>query len=94
MGTKLAEYPNSRGTGTYDIVRGADGVVYCNCMGWKMNKDCKHLRAFLSSCATSTPTTPVVAKKQRTVVANTAVADSQPELALAVEQAVKELKGH
>lgn len=27
----------------YDIKLGGDGVVYCMCQAWKMNKWCKHL---------------------------------------------------
>ena len=92
MGTKLANYPNSRGTGSYAIIRGGDGVVYCECMGWKMNKDCKHLRAFLGKCATSTPG-PTAPKGLAKRAASKAKTDSNPELAKAVEQAVAELKG-
>jgi hypothetical protein len=43
----------SKSTGeTYDIRRGADGVVYCACLGWRYSrltpKSCKHVRAYLS----------------------------------------------
>lgn len=35
----------------YDIKKGRDGVVYCDCMGWKMStkdpKTCKHVEEFV-----------------------------------------------
>ena len=30
----------------YEIRRGKDGVVYCNCWGWIRNKRCKHLTMY------------------------------------------------
>lgn len=39
----------------YEVIRGGDGVVYCTCPGWKMRKDCKHLKAFHGG---NTPPTP------------------------------------
>lgn len=40
----LAEIPSSRNPGkSYKIVRGKDGVVYCNCWQWKKTRWCKHL---------------------------------------------------
>ena len=47
MSTRLAEYTSSRNPGKkYYIIRGDDGVVYCNCPGWRFRKDCKHLRDY------------------------------------------------
>lgn len=28
------------------ITRGDDGVIYCDCWGWKKNRTCKHLEEF------------------------------------------------
>lgn len=43
----LAEYPSSKNPNVvYAILLGRDGVVYCECIGWKIRKDCKHLRNF------------------------------------------------
>lgn len=47
----LAEYPSSSDPDiTYGILLGNDGKVYCECVGWKMRKDCKHLRDFEGGC--------------------------------------------
>jgi hypothetical protein len=44
MGQELATYPSgSNPAKQYHIILGNDGVTYCDCMGWKMNKHCKHL---------------------------------------------------
>lgn len=47
MGEVLATYPSgSNPAKKYNVILGNDGVTYCDCMGWKMNKRCKHLTAF------------------------------------------------
>ncbi|MHA2046465.1 MAG: hypothetical protein ACW99G_16890 [Candidatus Thorarchaeota archaeon] len=47
MGEVLATYPSgSNPAKEYSVILGNDGVVYCDCMGWKMNKHCKHLKAY------------------------------------------------
>lgn len=47
MGDTLATNPSSSNPSViYRIIRGGDGVVYCDCPGWKMRKDCKHLKAY------------------------------------------------
>ena len=47
MGEILMEYPSASKPGTsYNIVRGRDGVVYCTCWAWKINKRCEHLISF------------------------------------------------
>lgn len=52
MGKELAEYPSSSNPAkTYHIILGADGVTYCDCMGWKMNKHCKHLDDYLGKAS-------------------------------------------
>ena len=42
----LATYPSSSSNTVHEVRRGGDGVLYCLCMGWKMNKGspktCKH----------------------------------------------------
>ena len=51
MGEVIAQVEGSRGM--YKITMGNDGVVYCECMAWKMSKErpktCKHLQKFLGS---------------------------------------------
>ena len=32
----------------YEIVRGNDGVTYCTCWQWKLNRTCSHLENYLS----------------------------------------------
>lgn len=48
--TVLKTYPSSSGSAVHEVRRGADGKVYCTCMGWKTSKadpkTCKHLRAY------------------------------------------------
>ena len=47
MGTTLTTYPSSSNPAKkYNVILGNDGVVYCDCMGWKMNKRCRHLAAY------------------------------------------------
>jgi len=47
MGETLATNPSSSNPSVvYRIIRGADGVIYCDCPGWKMRKTCKHLVAY------------------------------------------------
>ena len=47
MGKVLAtNYSKSNPNKSYDIIEGADGVIYCECMGWKMHRDCRHLKEF------------------------------------------------
>jgi len=50
MGQTLATYPSSSDpTKTYKIIKGADGITYCDCTAWKMRKTCKHLVDFMSN---------------------------------------------
>lgn len=50
MSEILATNPSSSNPAkTYNIIRGSDDVVYCDCPGWKMRKTCKHLEEFHSS---------------------------------------------
>lgn len=63
MGETLAEYEGSKGN-TYQITRGKDGVVYCNCWAWRMSKDkprnCKHLDKYFNKGFTpALPSQPV-----------------------------------
>lgn len=53
MGDVLATNKSSSNPNIeYRIIRGGDGVVYCDCPGWKMRKDCKHLKAYHASSGT------------------------------------------
>lgn len=33
----------------YHIIRGTDGVIYCDCWQWKTKRDCIHLRNYLAN---------------------------------------------
>ena len=47
MGEVLATNPSSSNPAkSYNIIKGADDVIYCDCPGWKMRKTCKHLEEF------------------------------------------------
>lgn len=53
MGDVLATNPSSSNPNVvYRILKGGDGVIYCDCPGWKMRKDCKHLKAYHTSSGT------------------------------------------
>ena len=53
MGETLATNKSSSNPNiTYRIIKGGDGVIYCDCPGWKMNKNCKHLKAYHASAGT------------------------------------------
>jgi hypothetical protein len=41
---------------TYDIIRGKDGVVYCTCWAWRINKTCKHLKEYHAQAGTGLQT--------------------------------------
>ena len=40
---ELAKY------GKWSVRKGADGVIYCNCPGWRFNRKCKHLADYHST---------------------------------------------
>lgn len=43
----LAKYRSgSNPNKMYEVIRGRDGVVYCQCKGWQNTKSCKHLLDF------------------------------------------------
>src|SRR5882672_9100054 len=53
MGDVLATNPSSSNPNiVYRVLKGGDGVIYCDCPGWKMRKDCKHLKAYHTSKGT------------------------------------------
>ncbi len=48
-GEVLATNPSkSNPNKLYEIIRGNDGVTYCSCWPWRMNRTCSHLESFLS----------------------------------------------
>jgi len=58
MGTVLTEYEGTKPGTTHQIIRGADGVVYCTCWAWRMNKrckQCKHLDRFFAQYTNKQP---------------------------------------
>ena len=49
MGETIEEFESDSKPGTYHhIIRGKDGVVYCDCWAWRINKKCKHLDRFFA----------------------------------------------
>ena len=46
LGTTMGTARNGKPAPVYEIIAGEDGRVYCTCIGWKMRKTCKHLKAF------------------------------------------------
>jgi hypothetical protein len=41
----LQTVPGSNGK-EWHIIRGHDGVVYCDCPAWRFRRTCKHLQAY------------------------------------------------
>lgn len=89
MGETLATFPSSSNPSkVYRVQRGADGVIYCDCTGWKMRKTCKHLAEFHSSGGTgaapetgiaknTSQSTPLVSAKETRNSARTRVKPEQ-----------------
>ena len=42
-GSKVAEIPSSKGDKKYDIYQEEDGRLTCNCTGFSVRKQCRHL---------------------------------------------------
>jgi hypothetical protein len=42
----LGTVKSSRGDKHYEIRAGEDGQGYCECIGWRTHKKCRHLKAF------------------------------------------------
>ena len=81
-GEVLATYPSrSNPSKEYEIVRGNDGVTYCSCWQWKLNRTCSHLEDFLSGQKTYNVRTKTVAGKKVTYL----------DLQDAINKAVQEL---
>jgi hypothetical protein len=61
MGDVLATNPSSSNPSVvYRVLRGGDGVIYCDCPGWKMRKDCKHLKAYHAANGSQPIVTPAL----------------------------------
>lgn len=75
MGQVLATNPSSSNPSiSYKIIKGADGIIYCDCPGWKMRKTCKHLVAFgAGSTPVPQPGQSSKPKKVKTVKASTLI---------------------
>lgn len=83
-GKILAAYQSSSNPGReYHIIRGHDGVTYCDCPAWRFNtaRTCKHLVDYLGSHA--------IHKVHNKI---TYTADTEQELQEAINAAVEELK--
>jgi hypothetical protein len=89
MGKVLKEYQSASNPGKqYHIIRGEDGVTYCDCPAWRFNsfnssdRTCKHLKDYLAG-----PNKVYNTFHQ----GKTYTADTQDDLARAIEMAVQEL---
>lgn len=50
MAEFIAEYPSKSKPGRkYKVKRADDGVIYCDCWQWKINKTCKHTQMAIES---------------------------------------------
>lgn len=48
MGKILRSYTSKSKPGKgYNIIRGDDGVTYCECWQWKLHRTCSHLEDYL-----------------------------------------------
>jgi hypothetical protein len=71
----------------YHIILANDGVtVYCDCMGWKMNKHCRHLDAYQGSLTQ-------VAQTGARQAAKTVKKDPTPTVNQTIDQIVREIGG-
>jgi hypothetical protein len=90
MGKILADYPSSSNPGrSYHIIRGNDGVT-CDCPAWRFNtaRTCKHLQDYRKHLQDYLGTHKVFNTQHN---GRTYTADSEAELKVAIETAVKEL---
>jgi hypothetical protein len=47
MPSVLRKYQSKTNPGkVYSVVKGDDGVLYCDCWGWKTKRDCWHLQNY------------------------------------------------
>ena len=57
MGERLARIQSkSKREIYYDIIKGKDGVTYCTCWQWKLNRTCKHLDEYFKGMGPKTRT--------------------------------------
>lgn len=59
----LATYPSSSSNKIYNVIQGGDGVIYCDCPGWKFSRNCKHLKMYNNSLSASATTIPTPVKR-------------------------------
>lgn len=52
MGEILKNNPSSSSSKVYHIMRGGDGVIYCDCPGWRNTKNCRHLKEYHADTGT------------------------------------------
>lgn len=54
MGEVVAEYTSkSRPGRVYHVQIGADGITYCDCWQWKINRTCKHIKDWEANGSTA-----------------------------------------
>jgi len=81
----LKEYPSSSNPGkVYHVILGDDNVMYCDCMGWKMHRDCRHLRSYRQELSVQTKADRMIISKHKSTVQTIKQTDDEERIETAV----------